>query len=399
MKRLRTYCVHWFLDVKDGWNRFWFQPADPTTLGLMRLLVGGMLLYSHLVWGLELELLLGPDGWHSADAVRSLQQDQYAWSFWWLVPAGAMTLVHWICFALLVFFFLGLYTPITSLCAFAISASYMYRAPMANYGMDQFLSCLVFYLALCPCGKTWSLDWLVARYQAAARALRKGETPAPFHTAPSVRANLFQRLIQVQLCIVYFFAGTAKLQGTSWWTGMAMWQAFSNLEYQSFDMTWLAFYPIVINLITHATIVWELAFPFLIWNRHARPLILLVGVLMHLGIGALMGMWTFGLIMIFGYLAFCPGESLRRLLSRCSFPLVSRRQIVYQPNDPISIRQAAWYCAWDFHQTIQFVPSDRPDRQTQTAPIPPRPANANARPGMSLADMEVGGLVKPSATS
>ncbi|MBV8078552.1 MAG: hypothetical protein JO284_19240, partial [Planctomycetaceae bacterium] len=38
-----------------GWDAFWFTPADPTPLGLLRVLTGAMLLYTHAVWGLALD--------------------------------------------------------------------------------------------------------------------------------------------------------------------------------------------------------------------------------------------------------------------------------------------------------------------------------------------------------
>ena len=66
------------------------RPADPTLLGLLRILTGLMLLYTHAVWGLVLGDFFGPAGWLSPELVRAIQQDQYTYSFWWLVPAGGM---------------------------------------------------------------------------------------------------------------------------------------------------------------------------------------------------------------------------------------------------------------------------------------------------------------------
>ena len=37
-----------------GWNRFWFAPTDPATLGLIRLFGGAMIFYTHLVWSKDL---------------------------------------------------------------------------------------------------------------------------------------------------------------------------------------------------------------------------------------------------------------------------------------------------------------------------------------------------------
>ena len=39
----------------------------------MRILFGGMLLYTHLVWGLNLEGFFGPDGWQGTTVVRTLE--------------------------------------------------------------------------------------------------------------------------------------------------------------------------------------------------------------------------------------------------------------------------------------------------------------------------------------
>ena len=108
------------------------------------------------------------------------------------------------------------------------------------------------------------------------------------------------------MCVIYFFAGISKLQGEAWWTGEAMWRAFSNLEYQSIDMTWLAWYPWLLNLVTHLSVLWGIFFCVLIWRPRLRPLMLAGAVVLHVGIGACLGMWTFGLIMLSAAPRSCP---------------------------------------------------------------------------------------------
>jgi hypothetical protein len=77
----------------------------------------------------------------------------------------------------------------------------------------------------------------------------------------------------------------------------------------------LAWYPEILDLATHVVILWELSFAYLIWVRPLRPFMLAIGVLMHLGIGAFLGMWTFGLIMIFGYVAFLQPQTVRAIVA------------------------------------------------------------------------------------
>ena len=251
----------------DPWCRFWFEPADPTPLAAMRILFGGMLLYTHIVWGLNLEGFIGPHGWQGETLVRTLQADQFAWSFWWWVPVSLHVTVHLACLVILAAFMLGAFTPVTSVLAYLIIIAYANRAPMANYGLDQINGMAALYLAIGPSGRVLSIDRLRTRLRAARTQLSQGLQPAIPRVEPSARANLALRLIQVHLCVIYIFACLSKLQGESWWNGLAIWQAVSNLEYQTRDLTWLAWYPWLVNLLTHATIAWEMTF----WRSSGGP--------------------------------------------------------------------------------------------------------------------------------
>jgi hypothetical protein len=90
-----------------------------------------------------------------------------------------------------------------------------------------------------------------------------------------------------------------------------MWLAFANLEYQSLDMTWLAWHPWLINAMSHISVLWEISFCALVWHKHLRPFVLAAAVVLHVGIGACLGMWTFGLIMLVGCAAFLPNDLFR----------------------------------------------------------------------------------------
>lgn len=296
------------------WNEFWFTPADPVSLGVLRILTGAMLIYSTIVWGIDLPAFLGADGWNSKELIEALQRNDRTFSFWWDVPPEAMSTVHWWCIGILVLFWVGFCTRLTSIAAYVIHVSYCQRAAVATYGLDQILGILLLYLAIGPAGATYSVDSLIRRgwrWFITPAAERGTSTSAIRY---SVSANLALRLMQVHYCVIYFFAASGKMLGDPWWTGDALWLAIANYEYQSFDLTWLAWFPDLVQLMTHFIILWELSFAYLVWVRPMRPIMLTVGVLMHLGIGAFLGMWTFGSMMIFGYLAFLKPETVRWLL-------------------------------------------------------------------------------------
>ena len=93
------YAVNVARTVEREWNAFWYTPADPTLLGLFRILTGLMLLYTHAVWGLALDDFFGPTSWLSPSLVRAIESQQYMYSFWlwvpdqWMWPAYALSMV------------------------------------------------------------------------------------------------------------------------------------------------------------------------------------------------------------------------------------------------------------------------------------------------------------------
>lgn len=286
-----------------GWNRFWFTPVDPATLGLIRLFTGAMLLYTHLVWSLDLGGFFGPTARLTEQYAQAVSRTPMAWSYlYWIDSLAWLWVVHIAALLVLLAFMLGLFSRMTSVLAFIITVAYAQRANGALFGLDQINALLAMYLMIGPSGAAYSLDRLIARWRA-------GGTLPP--AAPSAAANLAVRLIQVHMCIVYLFAGTGKLLGPAWWDGTAMWMSLANYEYQSLDVTWLGAYPLLLNFLTHLTVAWECSYIFLVWPRLTRPLVLALAIPLHLGIAFCMGMITFALVMLIGNLAFVSPQLVR----------------------------------------------------------------------------------------
>jgi len=304
----------WLLSLARDWDRFWFSPADPATLGLIRILAGTMLFYTHLVWTIDLEGFFGHDGWLSPDFVHRFYDSPYAWSHLFLTEnTTALYVMH--AAALLIFCCLtvGLWTRVTSLLSFLLAVSYAHRGGGSMYGLDQINVMLAFYLAVGPSGGAYSIDeWR--------RSGREGGNGV----RPSISANIALRLIQLHMCVIYLFAGLSKLRGDSWWDGTALWGAFANYEYQTIDLArTMAGSIVLVNTLTHVTIAWEIAYAALVWPRRTRPLMLALSVPLHLGIAFCMGMITFGVIMIVGNVAFVSPRLVRRVIDR---GVLGRRQ-------------------------------------------------------------------------
>jgi hypothetical protein len=165
---------------------------------------------------------------------------------------------------------------------------------------------LLLYLLIAPAGAYLSLDrlWRQARTR---QAGRPEEEPAP-----SAWATIATRLIQVHLAGFYLLMGLTKVGGETWWSGTAIWWLIAHPESRWLNLTWLADYPYVWNLWTHAVVALELAFPVLIWNRLARPLLLALAAVLYVPLALVTGLLLFFAALLVGNLAYVPPEAFAR---------------------------------------------------------------------------------------
>ncbi|MBV9124455.1 MAG: HTTM domain-containing protein [Planctomycetes bacterium] len=350
--------------LAQRWDRFWFSPGDPKLLGLIRLLCGLVVLYVHLAYTADLKELMGPHawvdhqtvnefrhgyrwftlpwGWEEAPNPAPFDTGYYAWSIWYHVTnPGTMMAIHITILVIMFLFTIGFCTRITSVLTWLAAVSYIQRSPTSLFGMDTMMNLLLLYLMIGPSGAAFSVDRLIARYWGTWRALR-GHRPAPaaFPHPQLVSANLALRLIQVNLCFIYLAAGLAKLQGTSWWSGTAIYRTLANPEFSPMQNGLYAAF--LIFLCRHRglwellmtggvlfTFAVEIGFPFLIWNPRTRWTMITGAFLMHTGIALSMGLTTFSMMMVLMVFSFIPQEILERLLDAVAERLEHLRLALY----------------------------------------------------------------------
>jgi predicted DCC family thiol-disulfide oxidoreductase YuxK len=160
-------------------------------------------------------------------------------------------------------------------------------------------------------------------------------------------------LIQLHLVVIYGMAGLAKLQGPSWWNGTALWKTMTTGEFVTFDFTALAAWPLLVNLLTHATLAFELLYPVLIWIKIARPLMLAGVVALHFGIAVMSpGLTEFALAMLAGNLSFVSGKWLRGLATGSTQPAL---RILYDGACPRCRASMALITAADPDSVLQSI--------------------------------------------
>ena len=276
-----------------AWEGFWFAPVPAASLGWMRVTLGLMLCGSWALLWPELPHLLEV---LDLDLLRRHHTD-WRVSYWDLVPPGpAVHVAHGLGLLVLVSFTVGFRTRLANLLALIMLVSFWHRLPWVQNGGDRLLRLWTLYLCLVPSGAAVSVDAWLAR--------RRGE--------PAVEqvTGFAHRLVQLQLCWVYFLTGYDKLvDGSAWRSGLAI--AYSMSEGTFNRAPWLLDPLIqsdvglgVLMLLTWVTLGWELLFPVLVAFKPTRLASLFAGVCLHLGIFFTMSVGMFGPASVWGYQAF-----------------------------------------------------------------------------------------------
>ena len=183
-------------------------------------------------------------------------------------------------------------------CRFAaIAAWFLYLCSVKSgllftYGVDNFTTIGLFYLMIAPLPDAWSLDW----------KLRENRVVNP------ERLGFQRRVLQLHLCVIYFFAGVSKSLGADWWNGNSIWRALTRPPFDLVNPDLLIHFESLLPVVGILVCLLETGYPVFIWAKRTRAP-WLVGILfMHLSIGLTMGLYLFALIMIvLNLAAFGPG--------------------------------------------------------------------------------------------
>ncbi|MET8855722.1 HTTM domain-containing protein [Streptomyces sp. NPDC004579] len=322
--------------------------------------------------------MYGPDAPWSWDLARQLVASNHAftvllWSdsrLWFetvyavAVLAAALLLVGWRTRAVSVVFMIGV-------------LSLQNRSVFVGDGGDNVLHLMAIYLVFTRCARVWSLD---ARRERLARGTQaRGERTGPDRAGPMLWAGLgialavatgagwidggflggwltvfwglwaaqalwwavgrFARtaeprvlldivanlvhnaalmIIMAEACLIYATAGWYKIQGSRWQDGTAV---YYPLHLRSFS-PWPALSDLmsahgtIVMLVTYGTVAAQVAFPFTLFNRRVKNVLLAVMMTEHAVIAVVLGLPFFSLAMIAADSVFLPTSFLRYLGGR-----------------------------------------------------------------------------------
>jgi hypothetical protein len=274
-----------------AWNKFWFRPISARPLGAFRVLIG-LLTLGHLgLLSLDLDYWLTDHGLMMGSESRDLAGSLRFSPLQWVQDPASVHAFFVVTVAVAVLFTVGWRTRLMGFLLYPAVLSIHHRNIATNCGPDNLLVALLFYLMLSPCGAAYSLDAL--------RASRKRGTLAEPLIVPWA-----QRLIQLQLVLVYLNTAVLKCNGSTWLGGTVMHYVLNNPEVRRFDVSFLCQYPALLNAMSHAVLALEFALPFLIWFKPTRGWVIAGGLALHVGVLFLINVPLFGELMTACYLTF-----------------------------------------------------------------------------------------------
>lgn len=265
--------------------------VDPAPLAIFRIFFGGIMVFAMCrfwYYGWIEKLYIEP-GFHF----------KY-WGFEWVRPIGEST--YWL------FLFCGMAAFLVMLgwryrlamVAFFLSFTYIELMDKTNYlNHYYFVSCISFLLCFLPANACFSLDgfW------------KNRNEPIPKWHIDAIR---------LMLCIVWFYAGLAKLN-SDWLMEAQPLKIWLKAKYDVPVLGDFLQKEVVHYLFSWGGALYDLSIPFCLWMKKTRPYAFVAVVFFHVMTWLLFPIGVFPWVMIGSALVFFDGKELRQFFRLPSF--------------------------------------------------------------------------------
>lgn len=241
-----------------AWQHFWFAQGSPKPLAIFRILFA---------------IALAEDLPNAYAFSRYATTGGYHWPYWahWpLLSADSYDLLHLAQCPLILLLAIGLWSRFSA-ASLLFLQSFVFFADHLNFRNHGYLFLLILgILALSPAGEAFSLQ-----------SSRRSSVPLTC-----------QRLIQVQISLVYLWAAIHKLH-PAYLSGAVLADTFHLRAQPPF----LALAAVTVPAV-------ELFLAFALWHRRGRVAVCATGLVMHASIAISMGIYGFSLAVVASYVLF-----------------------------------------------------------------------------------------------
>jgi len=279
-----------------GWEQFWFTPVSTSCISVFRILLGMLLIQDALLLCPDLYVWFGKDGIVSPAIVNGWQThirlnilNLFPNNDVWLNIVFAIFVISAITLTI------GFNTRLSAILAFVCLSSLHARNYLILNSGDVFMRMLCFWLIFSAAGMSLSID-----------RLRKRALAAPWA----------QRIIQINLSLLYAHAFVKKITGADWQNGTAVYFSSRMIEMQRFHIPFLFDQLWTCRLLSWAVLGIEFSLFTFIWVKPLRYYVLIAGLLMHLAIDWTMNIPQFEWIMMISYILFVEPDDMDKFINR-----------------------------------------------------------------------------------
>lgn len=295
--------------MQQRWSDFFFKPESTKPIAVFRICIGLLVLNAcFLLWG-DLYTWFGPASFVPRRWVQGGFPDLFA-----ILPADrqSVTFVFFLLVISALMVTVGYLTRFSTVVLWLALMAMNNANPFIFNGGDGLLRISSFFLMFSPCDKSLSLDKVLRR---------RSQTPAEFNQQdaqvlqqPELASPWAQRLIQIQIALVYWQAFWGKTVGAHWQDGTAVYYVTHLTELQRIQIPFIFNNLLLCRIFTWGTLLFEGAFWSLIWFKPLRYPLLITGIALHLGIDIAINLPIFSWAMISSYILFCEPAAVQRCL-------------------------------------------------------------------------------------
>lgn len=286
-----------------AWDTFWFASRSPIPLAIFRTLIGLMVLVFCFYTQESAPIFFGDE----AIVAPQTSADWFGAPMLALFSSRYITWIYpmlWLCGICLT---VGLLSRVSAFATYLLLLSLQSLDCFVFYNIIELLLLMCFYLALSRCGAALSVDRLIDVW-----------LPNQPQFGPAGPGSIIgQRLIQVQVALLYWSAFSSKLHGNTWMDGTALCYITQSNVFQQFIYPW----SIVLSqlwvsqALTWGTLAIEAALFSLIWIKELRYPVLLLGVIFHASMEATLSIPLLQAIMLSTYITFIEPEDLSKWMN------------------------------------------------------------------------------------
>jgi hypothetical protein len=271
--------------LTTAWNYFFFYPESSCTVAFFRLLLGFLCFMNFALYLPKAKEYLGIDGYFNIKDFYNTNFYKNKFTLFRYLPDNNETIYVFLGIMLIFSLFMsaGLFTRFSSLMVFLGLISIGHRNSSVCSAADAILRIFSLLMIFSRGGESLSLDCYLA-----------GKNLMTDEGAPWV-----QRLMQIQVSIIYFYSAITKLNhGELWRKGVANYYIMHNRAHAHniIPKAWIT-KPFV-QIITYGALIVEFLTSTTIWIKEFKYLSIVTGLALHLCIEMCLRIQLFGYVMM-----------------------------------------------------------------------------------------------------